>query len=385
MLPRRNVGLWAPGIVTILLGCSFVSPDGKDGGLLGTTDSRLDSNDTTSTEDSDGDDTISDVEDSDSVFSGTDTSSDSQVCDADDFAIESVPPNLLILLDRSGSMSENVGDTGLNRWEVCSEAIASLTDRFDTDIRFGIATFSSCLEGGCSAGSIHVPIAPSNAAAIHQFLERHIGVRSSDGETVDDQGYIHHLCDSKVPETSTGSSLGALLGESSLQDAGRENAVLLLTDGAESGECIENGVDGPEGAARLLAQSIPVKTYAVGFEGANMTELEEIAQAGATNQAYYADDPTNLNAALQAVAGSVVSCTYILPGLSPEADKDKVNFYFDGEVVGHDPGCAAGTGWTWTDATKTAVDFCEKACDAMKSGDVAKVTAKFGCKTIPVV
>ena len=79
-----------------------------------------------------------------------------------------------------------------------------------------------------------------------------------------------------------------------------------------------------------------------------------------------------------------ISCVYSLPGLDPKAEKEKVNFFFDGVTVGYDKDCAVGTGWNWTGASRTEVEFCEDACDKIKSGSVDEIAAKFGCKTIPI-
>lgn len=319
---------------------------------------------------------------SDGEVIGDGGAADAAVCDEVGFTIEALPPNLLILLDRSGSMGSDVPGTGLNRWEVARAAIIQVTGSFQSMIRFGLATYSSCLSGGCSAGAIQVPIAIDNAGAIDTFLSSTAGEGSSDGAQVDGQGLIQYLCDSGEPETSTGASLEAMVGEASLASDDRDNAILLVTDGEESGACVVGGNDGPTAAGHLLGQTPPVSTYAVGFVGANVAELQSVATAGGTVQPYFADNPTELDQALQIIAGSIVSCTYSLPGLDPTADTNQVNFYFDGVVVPYDDGCAAGVGWTWTDASHTQVEFCGQACDLLTEHQISDVGATFGCQTV---
>lgn len=125
-------------------------------------------------------------------------------------------------------------------------------------------------------------------------------------------GLVRYLCDSGNPETSTGVSLDALVGEPTLQDPARTNAVLLLTDGGESNECTDviDVIDGPGGVANLLAQPVPVNTFAVGMGGASLSQLEQIATAGGTGQPYFADQPADLQMALAAIASAVASCTF---------------------------------------------------------------------------
>ncbi|MFH2009936.1 MAG: hypothetical protein ABI333_25295 [bacterium] len=320
---------------------------------------------------------------SDAAVTGDGALADAVVCDEVGFNIEALPPNLLILLDRSGSMSNDVPGTGLNRWEVARAAIIQVTGTFQSMIRFGLATYSSCLPGGCSAGAVRVPIAIDNAGAIDTFLSSTAGEGSSNGALLNGQGLIQYLCDSGDPETSTGASLQALVGEPTLASTDRENAVLLVTDGEESGSCVVGGNDGPTAAGHLLAQNPPVSTYAVGFVGANVTELQNVATAGGTGQPYFADDPAELELALQTIAGAIVSCTYALPGLDPTADTNQVNFYFDGAVVPYNDGCAGGGGgWTWTDASHTQVEFCGPSCVQLTGHQISDVSATFGCQTV---
>jgi hypothetical protein len=309
---------------------------------------------------------------------------DAAICQEDEFSIQALPPNLLIMLDRSGSMDNPVPNSSGNRWDVSCDAIRQVVTDFDTVIRFGLATYSSCLPGGCSAGAIRVPIADNNSGPIIGFLDPLAGEGSWNGQQINGQGKVQYLCDSGDPETTTGSSLQAMVGEPSLADTDRENAILLLTDGEESGSCVQGGVNGSVAAGNLFAQNPPVKTYAVGFMGANVGELQAIATAGGTTQPYFADQAQELHQALQTIAADVVSCEYALPGLDPNADPNQVNFYFDGQLVGYDDGCQVGTGWTWVDPNHTMVRFCQDACDRLKDHLVNTVTATFGCLTEPV-
>ena len=96
-----------------------------------------------------------------------------------------------------------------------------------------------------------------------------------------------------------------------------------------------------------------------------------------------ADDSASLLDAFDTIAEAVVPCEYDIDDPDASADPDKVNFYFDDEVVPYDEDCAEGIGWTWTDESHTAVEFCNLACDQLLL-DVSMVTAKFGCPTVYV-
>ena len=123
-------------------------------------------------------------------------------------------------------------------------AIDQLVNAFNQDIRFGLVTYSGCVPGQeCSAGKIVVPLGNQNAGPITGFLG---------GKNLD------YLCNSGKPETSTGNTLYALIGEDSLQDPERGNAVLLITDGGENDECktVTDGADSDTGLVAVTVTSV---------------------------------------------------------------------------------------------------------------------------------
>jgi len=291
-------------------------------------------------------------------------------CGQSEIANVRVLPNMLILLDRSGSMSRDAGDD--SRWNVAKAAIETVTQAFDADIRFGLATYSSCLAGGCSAGSIVTAIADSNASAINGFLADKIDDGSSDG-TGTSGGNVRYLCDSGDPETSTGKSLNALVGEPSLSDGSRDNAVLLITDGEESGSCVDGGVNGPAGAANLLGQAVGVRTYVVGL-GINSDTLDQIAAAGGTTESVSANNEAELIMALEDIAAAVLSCDIALSEVPPDPDELFVFFNDQTPAIENDP----TNGWTYDAGTNT-VTFNGSACDLIRSGAVTDIDVVFGC------
>lgn len=300
-------------------------------------------------------------------------------CGGFQFEIEAIPPNLLILLDRSGSMDAAVPNTNLNRWEVAKVAIAQLTNSFDAKIRFGLATYSACVGNGCSAGTVVVPIADMNAGAINGFLDMTVGVGSNNGDAIDGQGKIQYLCDSGDPETSTGTSLDAQVGNPALQDSLRDNAILLITDGSESGACVQNGVNGPVAAANLFGQAVPVKTFAVGFGGANLDEINNIAQAGGTGMGFQADQADQLELALEQIANAVATCVFQLDQVPP--DPNEIYVFFDKVVPGvaNDP----LNGWTY-DPVANTITFHSTSCEAIKAGTITDIDIVYGCNEPPI-
>jgi hypothetical protein len=271
-------------------------------------------------------------------------------CGTDEFTTTALPPNLLIVLDRTGSMDGEVaGSGGQTRWEVAAAAVESVLSNYEGSVNFGLNLFSACTGNGCAPGTIVQPIG-ATAAAINQAVAQAT------------------LCFSGENETVIGGTLASLVGEQSLQEPGRDNAILLLTDGHDN--C---GGGGAQAAADLLNQTVPVKVYVVGFSsGVDATELDGIAQAAGTAPYYQADDATQLNAALQAIAGSVATCTFVLD-TTPDGD---IYVFFNNDPSGVPKD---GTdGWTYDPDTRT-LTFHGAACDAIKDGDVDDIDVVFGC------
>lgn len=298
-------------------------------------------------------------------------------CGGFQFQIENVPPNVMVLLDRSGSMDGEVPGTSDNRWEVAVSVVQTVTTAFDDAINFGLATYSSCTGGGCSAGSIVVPVLPLNAANIQNFLGTTAGEGSSNGQQVNGAGLVRYLCDSGDPETSTGVSLAALVGEMTLQDPERNNAVLLITDGGESGECTDQW-DGTSGATALFGQAVSVRTFAVGFGDAVSDQLEEIAVAGGTEHGLLAGDPASLQMALEGALQTVASCTFTLDQVPADPNQIYAFFDLDPNGVPNDP----INGWTYDPATNS-VTFHGTSCDAIKDGTIVDIDIVYGCNMPP--
>jgi hypothetical protein len=289
-------------------------------------------------------------------------------CGQRSIQIEKVAPNIMILLDRSGSMDGDAG--GDTRWNVAKKAIAQITSLLDADIRFGLATYSSCEKGGCSAGSVVVPIATNNASAIQTFLDGTTDKRSSDGKGLTADGKLEYLCDSGDPETSTGKSLAALSAEPSLQDPSRTNAVILLTDGKENDDC-KADCDGPCGAGRLLSQTPGVKTYVIGL-GVSASAIDAIARAGGTTASIPTDDVDQLSKAFDTVTSSVGGCDYALG--APPPNTDGLYVFFDKATLPRD----AMDGWSYEES-RNRLRFNGGACEKLKSGGVKTIDVVYAC------
>ena len=276
-------------------------------------------------------------------------------CGCTGVAFQAMPvtPNVMIVLDRSGSMKDP-GDSSSSdsKWTIAGDALTALFNQVGGQVRFGLVTFSS--DGSCGAGNVRVDIGDNTSMAI----ETKISGTSPKGST---------------PIVAT---MDSLVGNTELMDPDHPNYVLLVTDGEEKCDTFTT-----QPLTDLKNQSPSVKTFVVGFGAGipNPDQLNDLATAGGTalsgNTKYYqANNASQLADALGSIIGSVLSCTYTLDQVP--SDLSQLYVYEDGTAVDQDPG--QQNGWDYDSASNT-LTFYGPTCDALQNGTVTDVSIVYGC------
>jgi len=164
----------------------------------------------------------------------------------------------------------------------------------------------------------------------------------------------------------------------------------VVSDG-EDANCFEgDAVSALASHVESIRTTHNIRSFAIGITGTTTgilaDELNAIASHGGTAFTTFlpADDEAALTTALDSIASSVITCTYVLDDPRPGADPNLVNFYLDGEAVHRDPDCTedAGAGWDWVDPEHTTVRFCGDYCARIRTGTIGVISATFGCETI---
>lgn len=264
-------------------------------------------------------------------------------CEGEEFTPESIPPNMLILFDRSGSMGFGPG----SKLDEARVAINAMVTKYPTN-RYGFSPYSG--DGNCGDGLLEVAIADNSASQIVAATNSVFMAGGSGG-------------------TPIGGTLIAHLNEPGLMDPSRENYILLITDGAES--CL--GIP-EDGAAAHFAQG--TKTFVVSFgAGVDAAQLNRIAAAGGAalpgaTKYYRADNAAELNMALDVIGGAALGCDFIL-----NADEAaKIVVHFDDLGIAEDP----VDGWTYDPLTMT-LTFSGAACDQLQTGAVDDLSVVNSC------
>lgn len=313
-------------------------------------------------------------------------------CDPKNFTLQQAPPaEVYLVIDRSGSMAEPGAAPPQTKWQELRSAIDFALTRFDGSIRFGLLMYPAAAP--CKTSGPQVPLATLNKKPI---LANFDGSQPSGG-------------------TPTAAALNN--AAQSIGDIGSKNSnhfIVLATDGGPNCNyglsatpscscnsvapalcCTNDPASCPTGASCLddahvlqvladLRSQQQIDTFVIGLAGSSgySALLDQMAvaggrpQAGAGQKYYAADNQQQLEAALSAIAGSVISCAIQLDETPKYPDRVKV--YMDGQEVPRDT--THVNGWDYTDATLTRIELFGPACDSLQDGKKHDLTATFACE-----
>jgi hypothetical protein len=325
------------------------------------------------------------------------------------------PPLLYFVIDRSGSMGDEIDASGVTKYAAALKAIGDLLDVVGSRVRYGAAIYPATnIDSSCEAGFQLFPPTLGDAVAkvpaggrgpvLRELLNRLSGYTPGGA-------------------TPTAATLRALAPRiQSFAKSGDPTLVLLLTDGApncnaatscDSASCIPDieaaliqqgtvcgrdfsccdrsldpsaganciDVDDSETAVRKLFDA-SVRSFVVGIPGSEAYEktLERLAAAGgsarSTRPSYYAvSDADALSTAMLEIGTSIsIPCEIELA--EAPSDPALVNVYFDSEVVPRD----AQEGWDYDGAAGLVLSG--DSCRTLQSGGVRNVQIAYGCQTI---
>jgi hypothetical protein len=311
-------------------------------------------------------------------------------CIPGSFALTPAIPQLMFVLDRSGSMkfeltSDDEASAGEpSRWSALRGALAQTISPFSNDIAMGARFFPSA-----DADSFDAVLAcmqdPPSAAIVPALgnAPTILGVFSST---------------SPVGGTPTADAVDRAAQEISSSRA-VSRAIVLATDGApncngalDQDTCTCTSVaptacsDSPNGATsclddartvKVIAETfadrkIPVYVIGIGVTASFANTLDAMAVAGGrprsgTPRYYAATTPAELTSAFGVIRDSVAKCSYITP--SSPTDPNAIVVELDGKVLVRDPSHAEG--WDWIDQAYGHLQLFGAACDAASATNVS--------------
>ncbi len=163
--------------------------------------------------------------------------------------------------------------------------------------------------------------------------------------------------------------------------AGSPPIILLATDG-EPNSCTSGTTnDGPSETATQAAFAAGVRLFIIGLADLNTSYLQTMANlgvgaaAGSNAPFYTANNPSELDASLQAIIGGVLSCDLTLNGKVDPTSASTGTVTLDGQPITY------GTDWTVLPDGMT-LELLGSACTTFKSATDPTVTASFTCATV---
>lgn len=283
---------------------------------------------------------------------------------------EPVVPNVVLLIDQSGSMTASY--PGGNRWNVLYDALMDPSDgvvqALDGSVRFGLALYTSF--DGNSGGTC--PVLTEVTLSLDNF-ENIAGVYGNE---------------SPEDETPTGESLSQVADQLAALEDGGPKIVIVATDG-EPDTCAEPNPQNGQAVAVAAAE----QAYAQGIEtfilavGNDVSEghLQDMANAGvglAVNGSqdapfYKPQNKSELVDTFNQIIDGKRSCVLALNGEVDPALAGEGKVYLDGELLDYeDP-----NGWTLNGPSE--IELLGDACDTIKTGE-HEVTGSFPCDAVVV-
>jgi hypothetical protein len=215
-----------------------------------------------------------------------------------------------------------------------------------------------------------------------------------------------------VPGVNTGGTPisaaleGGLIWASDYQASTPEERTVLvfLTDGEPNG-CEEDFDVISEIAADALSAS-GVPTYAIGLTnstggGVNQDDMNQLAEAGGTMQAFFVSDgaaaAADLLETLNAIRGDAIACDFPLPSATSsgmEIDPRLINVSYTATggaetelgLVGSSAECGTEQAWYYDDPANPArIILCPSACETVTGDAGAAIRILAGCKPRVVV
>jgi hypothetical protein len=326
-----------------------------------------------------------------------------------------LPPNILFVIDRSGSMTCNpppLTDSSAceaapsradvsqpSKWEITRDALSAAVGKLPAAARVAVSYFSN--DDTCGVSSIPaVPLAELDAAQRTAFDASLKQVKPAGGTplvgaTILAYKYLHTLA---LQNTLIGNDF-----------------VVLLTDGAQSEQCgdADRCTTADECTTLLTETEVPlaaspgadIRTFVIGAPGSEPARvvLSKIALKGGTapqgcdpergdchfDMTREADFSASLSTALAQIAGEAITCELPLPSKKKDFDPKLVNVIFssgdssNARLVPEDDrtGCDTAQGWQYNEGI-TRSRLCGSICSDVRTDPKARVDVILGCPVV---
>jgi Mg-chelatase subunit ChlD len=297
-------------------------------------------------------------------------------CQVEKTSIEPTPSDVLLVLDKSGSMSmqkwdhdDNPQTPTVTRWNSLHGVVESIVTKFNKTVNFGVKLYPKIDAGSyedvgaCIVNpGVEVEVAPMNAVKVLAGIPAAefpvLGGTPMETGLKEAYKYLQAL------------------------DPNKQRFALMVADGEISKTCAGEVYKEALGAVKG-AHDMGIPTYVVGIDVDPMVsaDLQSLAIAGGKSnpnnpQGFYeTTSQIELQAALQQIVDDTLSCVI---DVTPEPSEPELFEVWIGKnQVAAAADCAKDSGWVWT-KPHAQIELCGQAClDLKKSG---QVEARYFCE-----
>jgi len=334
------------------------------------------------------------------------------------------PLDIFIMLDQSGSMNDMVAG-GTTKWAAVTSALNTFVMTPQQGVSVGLQYFGLPPSGGggdagsCMNGGTCMSSADCGGGVCIPFANRcfcggggGFGADSCNGpdyaraevEIAPLPGVANAISSSismHMPSTSTPTSAalqGATQHASDWAKAhpGDVSIAVLATDGDPT-ECDTNIADIQMIASTAASGTPKILTFVIGV-GTSSGNLNAIAMAGGTGQAFIVDTTMNVNQqflnALNMIRGTALGCSYQIPvPASGTPDYGQINVQYVSSPgampvvipkVNDSSQCpSSGDAWYYdNNSAPTKILLCDSTCKSVLGTSTGEVDVLIGCATI---
>jgi hypothetical protein len=287
-------------------------------------------------------------------------------------------PNVVLLIDQSGSMDQTFGgertdDDSLRRWNILRTALMhpdnGIVKRLERDVRFGLALYTSHNGGATCPVLTEVAVGAGNYVAIDSVYSR----------------------ESWEDDTPTGEAVDAVATQLQAYQMVGPKVIVLATDG-EPDNC--TNPDAHDDTSRQLSVDAVTRAFDDGIltfvisVGRDIGEdhLRQVANAGqgiplddtSSDRFYRADNQTQLESAFGTIIHGVRNCVFELNGTVQKGRESEGTVLLDGTPQPYDD----PNGWRLN--TPSEIELLGTACESIKTGD-HDLDISFPCGAVDVI
>lgn len=272
-------------------------------------------------------------------------------------AVKRLPSVVLFVVDRSCSMDQQFGASGITKWDAAAAALSSTAAALEGLLSFGLTLFPDVTPDRCVQSDVPVPLSTDGADQIVALL-----TAATDA--------AHELFPDGPCVTNIDTAMSQ--ADSLLQNPELDANVVLVTDGRQAGCNEVNGEADATGTIRELFDR-GIETVVVGYDrAADAAQLDAFAQAGgrpnpdADVDFYPATDPAALEATLLELANAALDCRLRLAVDPP--DPTQLYLFLDN---------MRSESFSYDAASRTIV-LEGDACQLMQTNQLQRVEVVFG-------